>query len=550
MSGRGLLGRSLAAALLVAVGACTSGASGKPPAELASSQQLRIGVTSDVPSLDPALIAPTNTEPSTALTVADNVFGGLYRLDDRLEEVPDIATGPPDVSAGGLVYTFTLRKDAVFSNGDPVRAQDFVYSWNRAVAKQGDYASNFSPIKGYADVGAHRAGSMSGLSADGDYTLRVTLSAPSGWFPTIAAMWPAYVVDERVIEARGEDDWWKSPAGLVGTGPFHMTARLPGHYLDFRPVAGYWRGATGLLQLIHIGIEPNFAHAVGGYRKGTYDVLSPVDFIRPFPKDLDGLRYQAKVVPDGGGDWILFNLAQGPFAGVEEGRLGRLALSLAIDREALTRAVCGKDYQFCQRATGGLIPDGLRGYQARDPAGRFNLRLAKALLQQWDPHRTKVRDLTYAYGSAPPFQAIAENLQAQWKKNLGLEVRIVPVDPRTIETQLGEYSMFHGGSGADYNHPQDLYDQFLSSPPPNLPNYGHYASPSFDAIVTRADSEPLGQALGDYARAGAVLANDAAYAPLIYRQRAYVIKPYVLGVGASALFHDSSWLDVRILRSR
>ncbi|MBO0731053.1 MAG: peptide ABC transporter substrate-binding protein [Acidimicrobiaceae bacterium] len=537
--------------MIVAVGGCTGGASGRAPVELASRQVLKVGVTSDVRTLDPALIVPGDTEGSTAMMIANNVFGGLFRLDGRLDEVPDIATGPPQISADGLDYTFTLRPDAVFSNGDPVVAQDFVYSWNRVVVKEGAHASNFSAIRGYADLAAHRVAAMSGLVAGGDHTLRVTLSAPSGWFPTALAMWPAYVVDWRVIQARGEDDWWTSPAGLVGTGPFRMSDRVPGQSLDFVPIDRYWRGPTGVLRRVDIGIESSFDIAVRRYREGAYDVLAPLDLVKPFPKDLDQVgRGQVKLVPDAGADRILFNFDQGPFAGIDEGRKGRLALSLAIDRKALARAVCGID-QFCEPAS-GLIPEGLRGYRADDPAGRFDPGLARMLLDEWDPNRSKVRDLTYVYGSAPPLQTIAEDLHAQWKRNLGLDVKLVPVDPTIVDTQEGVYPMFHEGFIADYNHPQDWYDQFLSLAPPffdNLPNYGRYANPSFDALVNRADREPVDRALGDYARADAVLANDAAYAPLIYLLRAYVIKPNVQGVGASAFFHDSPWSDVRILQS-
>src|SRR5205807_10615735 len=98
-------------------------------------------------AFDPALI-PTDAD----VDILRNVFPGLYRSDNQLREVPDIAVGQPTMSTDGLTYTFRIRTDAKFSNGDPITAGDFVYSWNRAAARQGDYAGLFSIIAGYAAV--------------------------------------------------------------------------------------------------------------------------------------------------------------------------------------------------------------------------------------------------------------------------------------------------------------------------------------------------------------------------------------------------------------
>jgi len=121
-----------------------------PVAEvLATDQTLSFPIAQDVADLDPAqMSSPTDVD------VFRNVFSGLYKFDQSLHEVPDIAVGPADVSTDGLTYTFHLRHDAVFSNGDPITADDFIYSWNRAAAKQGDYAGLFNVVAGYDAVAA------------------------------------------------------------------------------------------------------------------------------------------------------------------------------------------------------------------------------------------------------------------------------------------------------------------------------------------------------------------------------------------------------------
>src|SRR5438046_1731913 len=151
--------RALASALaalaiaLTLVSACTVGAVGPGAAELAGQQEIRLGTWEDVRTLDPALL-----DSPTDVAMARNVFGGLYRTDDNLHEVPDVADGPPKVGPGGLTYTFHLRPDAVFSNGDRVTASDFVYSWSRAVAKRGAYVDLFSSLQGYLEVTDGKAG--------------------------------------------------------------------------------------------------------------------------------------------------------------------------------------------------------------------------------------------------------------------------------------------------------------------------------------------------------------------------------------------------------
>src|SRR5207245_10933990 len=136
--------------------------------------------------------------------IGQNLFNGVVKFDNNLNVVPDIATNVPTATDGGLTYTFTLRKDVTFSNGDKLTAKDVLYSWNRAAALAGaygtSYGGNLSPIVGYGTVSTQKAVgaaletkleandpsvTMSGLTApDGatGYTVQAKLSAPAGWW--------------------------------------------------------------------------------------------------------------------------------------------------------------------------------------------------------------------------------------------------------------------------------------------------------------------------------------------------------------------------------
>src|SRR3989449_11099891 len=136
--------RALAAVLgAISIAAACGGGGGTTGETLAADQTLSFPMVDDIGDLDPAHMSA-----AVDIDIFRNVYSGLYRFDDQLNEVPDIATGAPKISDDQKTYTFTMRKDVKFSNGDPVKADDFLFSWNRAARMQGDYASVFAPVVG------------------------------------------------------------------------------------------------------------------------------------------------------------------------------------------------------------------------------------------------------------------------------------------------------------------------------------------------------------------------------------------------------------------
>ncbi|MGH7764604.1 MAG: peptide ABC transporter substrate-binding protein, partial [Candidatus Dormibacteraceae bacterium] len=259
---------SAAALVAVIIGACTQGSNPPPPEVLARDQTLSFPIAQDVADFDPALISAASD-----VDVLRNVFSGLYRYDQQLHEVPDLATGPPAISPDGLNYTFHVRQNARFSNGDPITADDFIYSWNRAAARQGDYAGLFNVVAGYQDVVSGGASGMSGLSKVDDYTLAVTLVKPAGYFLAEVALWPLWVVDQKVISAAGEDAWFTKPETLIGSGPFKMTARTAGQSMDFAPVSGWYGGPTGALTRVHVEVVADNTAQVTQYESGVFSLI-------------------------------------------------------------------------------------------------------------------------------------------------------------------------------------------------------------------------------------------------------------------------------------
>src|SRR5256886_342101 len=286
------------------------------PQPLATDQTLSFPIAQDVSDFDPAQISS-----AADVDILHNIFSGLYRFDQQLREIPDLATGQPTVSADGLTYTFHLRTDGRFSNGDPITAADFVYSWNRAVARQGDYAGLFSLIAGYQDVASGRSAQMSGLTKTDDFTFSVALSKRAGYFLTLVGLWPFWVVDQRVISSVGEDAWSTKPDTLVGSGPFRMTARTPGQTMDFEPVTGWYGVTTGTLTHVHVEVMADTAAQVTQYEAGVFSLIGygrqalPPEAATRYTSD-PKLRSQLALVPFGTTFWVGFNLKSGPFVGV------------------------------------------------------------------------------------------------------------------------------------------------------------------------------------------------------------------------------------------
>ena len=546
---RGSKFRSLAVALgAISIAAACGGSSGTTSETLASDQTLSFPMVDDVGDLDPAHMSA-----AVDIDIFRNVFNGLYRFDNNLQEVPDIATGPPTISADGLTYTFTMRHDVKFSNGDPVKSDDFIYSWNRAARIQGDYASVMGPIAGYDDVAAGKAKAMTGLKKIDDYSFSATLSAPAAYWFTEVALWTAWVVDQKVISVAGDDKWFTDPATFIGTGQFKMTARTAKQSIDFAPVPNWWGGSTGVIKKVHIEIIADQKAQLTKYESGNFSEigyanqsLTPEDVIR-YNSD-PALKTQLTLQPAARTTWIGFNLKTGPFAGIDAGKHGRHAFTTAVDLAQLVDIACSKG-TACVAATGGVITKGLQGYLGdnTDPNSKFNPTAALAEYKAWDPDRSKVKGLVYTYNATAFNKAVCENLASQWQKNLGVTMQCAAQDRASFFSARTKcsYPIFRHSWGADYDHPQDWFDFLFVTGAGSSGSC--YSNPAVDTLIKNANQKPLTESLAAYKQANQLLIDDTITGNLVYGIQQYLVHPWVKGVGGNALY-DNYWSDARILQ--
>ena len=545
---------------------------------LAANQTLTFPILADFGTLDPAV-----SDAETDQEIQQNMFDGLVKFDNNLTVVPDIAASMPTVAADGLTYTFKLRTDVTFSNGDKVTSKDVLYSWNRSAAMQGAYATNLSAIDGYDKVSKNTASgaaleallekndpsvTLTGLTAPDTSTVVVKMSAPAGWFlPAIALSGSTgEIVDINAVK-QDFDNWWTNPATAIGTGPFKMTSRVPKQSVDFAAVSNWWGSPKPTLTKVHLDVSVTDAStAITKYEQGGYDVygyggysnmpVADIKRIQATPNEVSQLLLQPKVRSY----WVSFNMvhdtkrtAVGPFllANGQAGHDLRMAFALAVDKAKLVTVVC-QDI-VCTQATGGLIVKGLNGYlgDGQDPLAKFDAAQAKTLLKSADPDGSKTKGLTYTYDPENSLnKPTAEFLQSQWHDNLGVDVAIQPVShSQFIKGRLkGSYVLSRDGWQADYNHPQDWYDN-LWGKIVGCPDSGcstGYDTKAYDDLLAKADTESGDQATADYKALAQMLINDVVYIPLYYSKGAFLFKPYVKGAGTNN-FSDYHWNEIQIL---
>jgi oligopeptide transport system substrate-binding protein len=524
----------LCAAALLMVTACQSQISTPSP------EVLRMSIARDPISLDPTQIHQPNAE----LGLIRNLFDGLYRFDNSLKEVPDLATAMPDTSSDLKTWTFHLNPEAKFGNGDPVTAADVIYSWSRDALPHSADAIVFQPVVGFDAVQSGRETVLSGLSAPDPKTVVARLSAPAGYWLVELGLWPAYVLNQRVLLDHGEQDWWTDPRNLnaSATGPFQLTKWVHSSYLDFKPTPNWWGGGTGTLSEVHAEVVTDASDALTRYEHNELDVIgyspntdkspeAPVDALRRYASE-HALASQVKSRPWLEMMWLRFNTVIGPLAG-SAGQPARKALSQGIDRKALASAACDGG-TTCTPATGGIFLRGLQGYLGdnQDPNARFDPAGASAALRSWDPDGTKARGIHLVALSF--FESMANEVARQWKANLGLDIPVEIV--ASIPTPRPAIVL--GGFVVDFDSPSDWYDDsFVNSPT--------YSNGAFNSLVESADAKLPPQALPEYLKAEEMLESEVAVSALAYRAGVFLVKPSVLGAGGNALY-EYYWSGISI----
>ncbi|MCP4178985.1 MAG: peptide ABC transporter substrate-binding protein [bacterium] len=484
---------------------------------------------------------PQDLDPQTVtgipeLRIISALFEGLVSENPRtLAPEPGVAKSW-SISNKGLVYTFFIRKDAKWSNGTPLTAKDFVFSYKRmlspSLAAQNAYMLycmknaekyNKGKIKDFSEVG---------VKVISPYVLQITLNKPVPYFLSLLSQMAWFPVDKKVIEKYGEitqrGTRWTLPGHLIGNGPFILKKWNINKSITVIKNKNYWDAKNVKLNEIIFYPFNDSQTEERAFRAGqihvTYTV--PTSKISTYEKNNPDI---IKITPYLGTYYLIFNVHKEPY----NNKLLREALTLAINRSSLAKYV----------VKGGKIPatsftpPNTAGYTA-DTHLDYNVEKAKYLLSEAGyPNGKGLPTLELTYSSSAKNRRIVEAIQDMWAENLGIKTSIINKEWKVYldSFRTGDFSIATASWIGDYNDPNTFLDLWETG---GGNNRAHWSNKEYDRLMKEA-SDTTNKALRNnlFRKAERILLKDAPIVPLFYYTSLALIKPEVKGWYPNILDH-------------
>lgn len=511
-------------ALVSLITGCNNGSSSKSAATSDSKNSITVGKTTTVSTLDPA-----KAEDSTSIEVVGNALEGLYSI--KPNGKPELAVAKKvNVSNNGLKYTFTIRDNAKWSNGDPVTAHDFVYAWQRiANPKNGSlfsYQIGIASLKNAQDVlSGKKPVTDLGVTAKDDKTLVLQLDHQVPYLPYILAFAPWAPLNEKFVEKMG-DKFALSKENMLFNGPYVVSDwKAGGSSITLTKNPKYFDADKVKVKNIHFKLISDSQQAAMAYENGTVDYVN-------LTGDLVNQYKSNKAYRNELGNFESYLMVNTKKAGLDNLKL-RQAIAYSIDRQALTKNIL-KDGS---RPAYNMVMKGLvsnkNGKDFSDDAGKqfeTNKEKAKKL---WDEakKKTSIRTITLTYDQEDDSLAnVAPFLKSEIENTLdGLKVNLesVPKKTRIARETSGNYEIAIHRWGPDYADPTAILSMYVSN---DLSNYSKWHNAEFDKLFKEANttlaSKPTErwQAL---LKADHILTEQAVCIPLYQTGSASLVRPNI-----------------------
>jgi oligopeptide transport system substrate-binding protein len=455
---------------------------------LAADQSIRINWGAEPPSLDPGLATDT-----TSSNVLLNIMDPLVKLGDDLKPVPSLAESW-DISGDGKTVTFHLRQDGKWTNGDPVTANDFEYSWKRTISPDlaADYAYQFFGIVGATEYNSCKSNCDAlkdkvGVKAMDKYTLQVKLTSPQPWFVQQVAHHSFLAVNKKAVDQFGAK--WTDAKNIVSDGPFKLVKWAHDSELDLAKWDG-WRDAKDVtLTSIKGRMITDGTTAVQAYEAGELD-MNPNLPTEEIPRIKDTPDYQQ--YPGLGTYYYGFNTKN--ITDVNQ----RRAMSLAIDRQSIIDNIAQAD----QVPATGFVPKGMPGFDTIHTDSEWaeptaDLDKAKQLMAKVQNPK---KNITLILNDSPGHREIAVAIQAAWKE-LGISTTIKTQEWAQFLEFLGpppdkSVDVYRLGWIGDYVDAINFLELWTCKSGNNNSNF---CSPQYDQLVAKArQTRDNGQRYGIY----------------------------------------------------
>ena len=515
----------LAAMLLGATAATGSAfAAGTHPVTgeaLAEQQVFTYRVLDEHSSVDPQIV-----EDVSGSDVVRDLFEGLMNQDAQGRLVPGTATGYT-VSDDRLTYTFSLRDNTKWSNGDPVVAGDFVYAWKRAVSPElASPYSWFMELMSIENAARIIAGDVPvdelGVSAPDDRTLVVRLSQPLPYFPQMVTHATTFPVNPAVVEAHGAD--WTRPENIVSNGAYVLTEHIPNERSVRERNPMYWDAENVILERTVALVINDENTALTRWLAGELDRTEvPAGQFPRLQKEHPG---EAISFPRLCNYYYTFNLSESGPEAFRDVRV-RKALALAVDRKIITENILAggqiEAFTFTPAATAEFeVPD----VEIASMSQAERDAMAKTLLAEAGYGPDNPLKFEMIYNTSESHKRIAVAMSQMWKQKLGVETTLANMEWKTfLEVRANQgFELARGAWCGDYNEASTFLDLLTS---PSGYNDGKYSNAMVDELMTLAKTADDTQAI--YTRVEQEIADDVPIIPIYHYAGVYMLDSDVGG---------------------
>ncbi|WIV11892.1 peptide ABC transporter substrate-binding protein [Proteiniborus sp. MB09-C3] len=506
--------------------------------KLAAEQVLKVNWQSDPPDLD-----PQTTTDQVSFWIINAVYDGLVRTqpDGTIPKGSGLAEDWT-ISEDGLTYTFKL-KDANWSDGTPITAQDFEYAWFRAIDPEvaSEYAYQFYHIK---NAEAFNTGKITdknevGIKALDEKTLEVTLERPTPFFLSLTSFITYIPAQKAAVEEFGEE-FASAPDKMVYSGPFMIESWDKEQKLNLAKNPNYWDADTVKLERIEGDMISDNNTKINLYDTGELDVTAvPSEFLSKY-KDTPEFGSTA----DASTWYLQFNMEDKYFSNINI----RKAFGYASDRQSYVDNILADG----SMVAGGLTPPLLAGKDGKDFAeNRGNLYPEFDSAKAKEYFETGLKELgitkeefekhvSFIGGESTWWSRTMQALQQMWKDNLGVELKIEQMSfaMRLERYDKKDYGISVAGWSGDYNDAMTFMDLFLTD---GGNNDAFYSNPEYDELINKAMNGSGDERIDAMLEAENLLAKDYPIYPLFHPARVYVQKEYVKGIERFAVGCDTEY---------
>lgn len=482
---------------------------------LADDQTFTYRVLDEHSSVDPQVV-----EDVSGAEIVRDLFEGLMNQDAEGNLVPGVATGFTTNDAKN-VYTFTLRDNAKWSNGDPVTAGDFVYAWKRLVdpALASPYAW-FGELMSIENAAAIIAGDKPmdelGVTAIDDHTLEVRLSASLPYFPLMTTHGSTFPSPQKVIEEFG--DQWTKPGNIVSNGAYVLTEHVPAERSVRERNAMYWDNDKTIVDKVVALVINDENAALTRYFAGELDRTEvPAG---QFPKLQAEYPAEAISFPRLCNYYYTFNLSDSGPEAFKDVNV-RKALALAVDRKIIVENILAggqpEAYTFTPAATAGFtVPN----VPMMDMSQADRDAQAKDLLAAAGYDASNPLKFDMLYNTSEAHEKIAVALSQMWKQKLGVEASLANMEWKTFLDTRGnqDFALARGAWCGDYNEASTFLDLLTG---PSGYNDGKFSSARLDELMASAKTSDDPQPL--YTEVEQIIADEVAVIPIYHYAGVYML---------------------------